>query len=1202
METISKQLVEETVSLAETWQIRADELITAEEKEIQERMNRLLTHPMDRIILTQLIDQSFRPRNHGRIADQINSLFKAYGIPTFFPATDKLLVQIFRGFGRYLPGWSVPKVIDKMRHDSNRVIIPGEKEPFRLHLTKRKQQGIRLNINHIGEAVLGEEEATSRVQMYIDDLKEPDIECISAKISTLYSQINPLDFENTVDVLKDRLSLLFKASDQHYFVRDNGQRVKKFVNLDMEEYRDLDITVTAFKRALEETGLNQAAAGIALQAYLPDSYDMQKKLTEWARRRVARGGSPIKVRLVKGANLEMERVDAAINGWPLAPYDNKPDVDANYKRMVTFGLAPENIQSVHLGIASHNLFDLAYGVVLARNNGVEEYVTIEMLEGMANHVARAVRETVPNLLLYAPVVAADQFINAIAYLVRRLDENTSGENFLRYAGSMKAGSVQWAHLESQFIDSARRMDKPRIASHRVQNRLTEDFSEPAGTFRSGEFRNEPDTDWSLSVNRQWADRIRQEWKKQPGEVPMDIPLVIGDHEVFNGRTPGNVMDISRLPDTVCVARYAQATGEDVEQAVQTAKDDPDGWRELNFNERRRLLFNVARELRASRADLIGAAAANTGKIFTESDPEVSEAVDFAEFYPFAAHSFHEMTNLSCRGKGVGVIISPWNFPISIPCGGILAALAAGNTVIFKPASAAVLVAWQICQAIWRAGISRNVLQFLPCPGEQTGARLTNHPDVAFIILTGGTDTGLSILKKNPGVFLAAETGGKNVTIVTAMADRDRAVKHVIHSAFSNSGQKCSATSLLILEEEVYSDPDFKQQLVDATKSLAVGSVWDFKHKIGPLIHPPSGMLKEVLDRLEPGESWALRPENRSGNPCLWTPGIKWGVVPESTSYQTELFGPVLGVMKAKDLDHAIELANGTGYGLTSAIETLDKREQKRWTDGIEAGNLYINRGTTGAMVLRQPFGGMKKSSLGAGIKVGFYNYVTQFMDIEDRKPPSAGAIEKDHYLLRLVQDWESKIKQEEYRTIREDLLYTIRAVKSYLYHYEQEFSRRKDYMHIRGQDNIVCYLPVGKVMICLHPLDSLFDILSRIAASMIAKCDPVVNQPPDLENPATDFLQSEDGKRFLGKIPVVHLTEKELIEAMDEVHRFRYADPDRVPDGILAAASRKAFYISRSAVLMEGRIELLHYFREQSICDTYHRYGNLGERALIESK
>ncbi|MFC1815764.1 bifunctional proline dehydrogenase/L-glutamate gamma-semialdehyde dehydrogenase [Thermodesulfobacteriota bacterium] len=1199
METDSlNMLVKEVVSLAESWQNRAGELLTPEEKDIQEQMSRLLIHPMDKVILTKLIDQSFRSHDPERVADQINSLFREYGIPTFFSATDKLLVQMFLGLGRHLPEFSVPKVIEKMRHDSSHVIIPGEKELLHIHLQKRKRQDVGMNLNHLGEAVLGEAEARSRLQMYIADLKDPNIECISIKISTLYSQINPLAFGHTVDVLKDRLSLLFKIANQYYYIRNDGQKVKKFVNLDMEEYRDLEITATVFIKTLEDTAFNDYPAGIALQSYLPDAFVQQQKLTDWARKRTRRGGSPIKIRIVKGANLEMERVAAAINNWPLAPYDNKLDVDANYKRMVEFGMKPENIEAVHLGIASHNLFDLAYAYHLARTNGVENGVAIEMLEGMVDHVSRAIRESAQHMLLYAPVATKEQFINAIAYLIRRLDENTAKENFLRYASGLKTGSKEWNFLKNQFIAALHHKDKPGQTPHRVQNRVSETFSEPVGTYYSGEFSNEPNTDWILAVNREWAKRIRETWKKRPAENPMEIPLIVAGREIFQDRQTENCLDISQFPESICVARFALANDEDIQQALHTAKADPDGWRKLTHVKRHQILSNVAQELRRARGDLIGTAAVNTGKVFTESDSEVSEAIDFAEFYPYAAKTFHALENLNCHGKGVGVVISPWNFPIAIPCGGIMAALASGNTVIFKPASAAVLVGWQLCRAIWKAGVSRNVLQFLPCSGNQTGTRLTRHPDVDFIVFTGGTETGLSILQEKPGLFLAAETGGKNATIVTAMADRDQAIKNVIHSAFSNSGQKCSATSLLILEEEVYADKGFKRQLVDAAKSLAVGTVWNFENNMGPLIQPPTGDLKQALTGLEPGESWALKPENLLNNPCLWTPGIKWGVTPGSYTYLTEFFGPLLGVMRAKDLEHAIELANGTGYGLTSAIETLDKREQKRWIDGIQAGNLYINRGTTGAMVLRQPFGGMKKSVLGPGIKAGFYNYVTQFMNIEENRLPSIGAFQNDHFLLRLVQEWKSKIDREEFKRFRDDIIQTIRAVKSYRYHYEQEFSRQKDYLHLRGQDNIIRYLPAGKVVIRLHPQDSLFEVLARIAAAKISRCKPVVSIPPDLKNPVAAFLHGQDGKKFVGMSPLILQTDRDLIKIMPSAQRFRYAAPERVSEAVLTEASRRGFYISRTPVLMEGRIELLQYLTEQSICDMYHRYGNLGERAL----
>lgn len=1188
-------ILAESIQVAESWQKRANELLTHEEKGIQEQMVKLLTHPVDKVVLTKIIDQSFRSSNTSRVADQVNSLLREFGVPDFFSSFEKILIQMFLGLGRHFPYFSVPRMIEKMRHNSSRAIIPGEPDMLHAHLKKRKNQGVRMNINHLGEAVLGEEESGRRLKTYAEDLRNPEIEYISIKISTIYSQIHSLAFEHSVKILKERLSMLYRIARDNHFVRKDGTIVPKFVNLDMEEYRDLEITVAAFRQTLDESEFNYYSAGIVLQAYLPDSFPIQKELTAWAKERIKKGRSPIKLRIVKGANMEMEMFDASVHGWISAPYDNKLDVDANYKRMVDFGMEPENIRAVQLGIASHNLFELAYAYNLAKQKRVSEYFYFEMLEGMADHIRRAIQETTGDILLYAPVAARDQFINAIAYLIRRLDENTAKENFLRYACNLKTGSKEWKFLAEQFKASYHHKEKAGTTPRRTQNRLTESFAKPCGTLHKNEFDNEPDTDWAIPANRKWAEEIRYVWKKKEGGDLFKIPIAASGEEIFSGRETKKCCDPSQ-PD-VCTAVYAAASDEDVNKAVLTAKEDPDGWRKKTTKERREILSKAALEIRKARGDLIGAAAC-TGKIFTESDPEVSEAVDFTEYYPYSAKLFDDIENIKCAGKGVGLVISPWNFPVAIPCGGIVASLASGNTVVFKPSSEAVLPAWILANCFWKAGISKNTLQFLPCSGSGAGSRLANHPGIDFIILTGGTETGLKILKQRPGIFLAAETGGKNATIVTAMSDRDQAIKNVLHSAFGNSGQKCSATSLLILEKEVYEDDDFRKQLVDAAKSYKVGSAWDFGNKMGPLIHPPENDLKRVIETLEPGEEWLLEPRNIDGNPQMWTPGIKRGVTPGSYTHMTEFFGPVLAVMRANDLFHAIELVNLTGYGLTSGLESLDKREQKEWKEKIAAGNLYINRGTTGAIVLRQPFGGMGKSAIGAGIKAGGPNYIAQFMNFEDISYPETGAVKNDSELLRIAQEWNQKLNWGGFDYFKEDIYKTIRAVKSYLYNAEQEFFPEKDYFHLRGQDNILRYIPAGKVAIRLNEIDTLFDLLARVAAVKITRCEPVVSIPVDLDNPVISFLDSIDGRAFIQNTPVIRQTDEELAGMMGDYKRIRYAAPERVSPEILNHAAATGFYIARSRVVMEGRIELLHYFQEQSICDSYHRYGNLGERTM----
>jgi RHH-type proline utilization regulon transcriptional repressor/proline dehydrogenase/delta 1-pyrroline-5-carboxylate dehydrogenase len=1194
----SEKIAEEAVKLAAQWQNRANALQTRQEKTRHAKLARLFTNPKDKVILTQLIDQSFRSTDYRRVADQIHYILTRYGIPTFFSPLEKFLMLLFMHAGRFLPRLTVPLVVEKMRQDSSHLIIPGEPDALESFLLKRKSNGLRININHIGEEVLGEQEALSRLNMYLADLRNPAIEYVSVKISTLFSQINPLAFDYGVSILTQRLSKLYRTAGNHKYVRNDGTRVSKFVNLDMEAYRDLEMTAEAFIRTLEQNEFKHTSAGMALQAYLPDSYYILKNITAWARKRVAASGSPVKIRIVKGANMEMERFEAAIFDWPLAPFDTKLETDANWKRMVEFAMQPDNIKAVRLGVASHNLLDLAYAYLVAQVNGVMDYFTFEMIEGMANHVRRTIQETGQEMIVYVPVAGKDQFLNAIAYLIRRLDENTGPKNFLRHLNHLKTRSRSWDFLTRHFRSSIKLKEQPPKKPHRTQNRINETFPEKMGTYYDAEFRNEPNTDWSLADNRSWAEAIRKKWKKGPEDSPLEIPLVVAGEEIFKGRRKKELRDPSQFNQPVVVAISALANAKDIDRAVSTAKADPDGWRRKTNRQRHRVLSKVALELRRARGDLIGAAAANTGKVFTEADLEISEAIDFAEYYPHSATAFFKMDHLRSRGQGVGVVISPWNFPIAIPCGGIVASLAAGNTVIFKPSSDALLVAWQLCQCFWQAGVSPNVLQFVPCSGYRTAKKLTNHSDVDFVILTGSTQTGLAILKQRPDIFLAAETGGKNATIVTALSDRDQAISNVVYSAFGNSGQKCSATSLLILEPEVYRDAGFKKQLVDAAQSIATGSAWDFANKMGPLIGPPQSDLKKALTALEPGESWALKPQNVHKNPFMWTPGIKWDIRPNSTTHLTEFFGPLLGVMPAANLDHAIELVNQTGYGLTSGLESLDPREQQHWKKRVKAGNLYVNRGTTGAVTLRQAFGGMGKSAIGMGMKAGSPKYVAQFMEFDEIRPPVVGPIQNSHPLLELAQQWQQKLDWGGFEGIESDMKKSIRAIKSFIYHVEGEFGREIDYFHLRGQDNILRYLPVGTVVVRLHEDDSLFETLARIAAVKISGCRLRISSPKGLSNPVTGFLHSTEGRRLIGGDPHFYELDKELLKSIPEVDRIRYAAPGRVPHQVFFAAAETGFYIARSTVAMDGRIELLHYYRQQSICDNYHRYGNLGERVL----
>ena len=571
-------------------------------------------------------------------------------------------------------------------------------------------------------------------------------------------------------------------------------------------------------------------------------------------------------------------------------------------------------------------------------------------------------------------------------------------------------------------------------------------------------------------------------------------------------------------------------------------------------------------------------------------------MDFLEFYRDNARWWQEMPTLKARPKGVVVVVPPWNFPIAIPCGGIAAALAAGNTVILKPASDTVLVAWVLCQCFWRAGVSKQALQFVPCAGAVEGRKLVNHPKVNAVILTGGTGTALTMLHDNPRLSLFAETGGKDATIVTSMADRDQAIKHVLHSAFSHSGQKCSATSLLLLEAEVYDDPHFRKTFCDAVASMEVGSAWELSTKMGPLIRPPSGDLETALKILEPGEEWAVMPQPIEGNPHLWTPGVKYGVQPGSFTHLTEFFGPVLGVMRFQKLSESIAWVNQTGYGLTSGLESLDEREWDVWMQLIRAGNLYINRVTTGAIVLRQPFGGFGKSVFGPGLKAGGPNYVAQFMDFTDMPEAPAPSAEPETPAMKLLCE-QLRARAAEGHISPDELLRISRAVASQERHLQDEFDRKHDHFKLVGQDNFRRYLPLSHVRIRLHPQDTAFEIFTRVCAGHQAGCHVTVSAPRDFESAALRLLEALT-EPWAAAVEFVEETDAQLARAIRDrqADRVRYAGPDRVPLVVLQASAEAGLCVVSSPVSMEGRLELLWYFQEQSISIDYHRYGNLGQR------
>ena len=1140
-------------------------------------MARMMDDPSGKKFTIAMADQVLRMRRPARAAKRMSSLVEEFGIPKYFGGFDRFGLRVGNTIAGIAPGAIMPFVKSKVRKDSEHVIISAEKAEFAKYLKDRQQKGIRVNFNQLGEAVLGDKEADNRLNQYLRRLKEPGIDYCSVKLSSVVSQISLVGYEATLESIKTRLRMIYDTAiegGKSIPARERNRSGPKFVNLDMEEYRDLHLTVDIFQAVLDEPAYESLEAGIVLQAYLPDSYEVLKSLTAWARARHARTGARIKVRLVKGANLAMEQVEASLHHWGQAPYYNKADVDANYKRMLEFATRNENAAIVRVGVASHNLFDVAYALLVSRKREVTDFVEFEMLEGMANAQAEEVRERTGGLIVYSPVCFDHEFESAVAYLVRRLDENTAPGSFLGALFALKEGTPEWTEQRDNFLQACERAYSADLsaAPNRRQNRLTETPEVDTG---DSPFQNVADTDFSLPANREWAAKIAEKWKDLK---PAPVPIQFGGNEIIEGRLTGRGKDPSR-PGYEAY-EFTQGTKDDLEIALQTSVKAQPAWEQLGIAQRGKLLRRAGQVMAQHRGDTIGAMMLDAGKTIPEADVEISEAIDFANYYSRSLDSAAWQDGTEGRALGVVAVIPPWNFPFAIPAGGVLAALMAGNSVILKPARESVLTAWHLATQLWEAGIPKDVLQFLPLINGAVGKLLVTDSRIASVILTGSYFTAAMFQEWRPDLRLLAETSGKNSMIISIAADIDLAIKDLVKGAFGHAGQKCSATSLALVQKEVYDNPRFMEQLKDAAESLLVAGSWDRSSIVTPVIREPDEYLNRGLTKLDAGESWLLEPKMIDNNPCLWRPGIRIGVAPGSWYHKNECFGPVLGIIRVNSLEEAIEIQNSSDFGLTGGLHTLDPQEIDLWREKVEVGNAYINRGTTGAIVQRQPFGGWKDSCVGPGPKAGGPNYVAAFCNWKETAPPKN--VSRPHKKATELLAWlgSSGLSKEQL-----DSLTTICG--SYAHWWETEFSIEHDPSNVHGETNHFRYRSrPWHVLRINKPLDNMLETAARAAIACATtgtqfqlSCDNSVLWADQLCDQLGGKLSIESNEQLAKRLSKLKGGTLRIIGDYD---------PECYAPAVIGNIP-----IVRPEVLANGRIELTNYLREQSISETVHRYGNI---------
>lgn len=829
-----------------------------------------------------------------------------------------------------------------------------------------RKDKMAFTIDLLGEAVITEIEAQSYLERYLELMQQlveasqnwakipaideadgeniPKVQ-VSVKLTAFYSQFDPLDAEGSEAKVSEHIRTLLRRAKE----------LGAAVHFDMEQYAYKDITFTILKKLLLEEEFRQRTdIGMTIQAYLRDSEQDAREIIAWLKQR----GYPLTIRLVKGAYWDQETIKAAQKHWPQPVYHDKVATDANFEAITQLLL--ENHQYVYSAIGSHNVRSQSRAIAIAENLQVpRRRFEMQVLYGMGDKIAKALVDKGYRVRVYCPY---GDLLPGMAYLIRRLLENTANSSFLRQ------------NLENRPVEELLAPPIPVLAS-------------PSFAGTEGGFCGVADTDFAKEESRDSSRLAFDGVRPQLGKTY--LPFINGEY-----------VNTTTFVDSLNPSNFSQVVGkvgllsvEQAEEAMKFAKAAFPAWKKTPVKQRANILRQAGALMEERRAELSAWIVLEVGKPVKEADAEVSEAIDFCLYYAEEMERLDkgiiydvlgETNRYIYQPKGIAIVISPWNFPLAIACGMTVAALVSGNCTLLKPAETSSVITAKFTEILIEAGIPKGVFQYVPGKGSQVGAYLVNHPDTHVIAFTGSQEVGCRIYAEaailKPGQKhvkkVIAEMGGKNGIIVDESADLDQAVVGVVQSAFGYSGQKCSACSRVIVLEPIYDA--FVERLVEATKSLNIGEAELPSTQVGPVID--ANAQARILEYIEEGKKEAkLALELPAPSQGYFIGPVIFSEVPANgVIAQQEIFGPVLAVIRVKDFQEALEVANNTNYALTGGLYSRTPSHIEQAQAEFEVGNLYINRNITGAIVSRQPFGGFKLS--GVGSKAGGPDYLLQFLE------------------------------------------------------------------------------------------------------------------------------------------------------------------------------------------------------------------------------
>lgn len=841
-----------------------------------------------------------------------------------------------------------------------------------------QSSGFNTSLDILGEATISEAEASQYQQAYLKLIPEvaafymtdtdhklslsdnpAPVLNLSLKLSSLYSQINVCDPAGSQQAILKRL----------YPIIECAREFNAFIMIDMEQYDYKPIVMGCFLQLLKDPSLRHwPHFGLAIQAYLRDTCDDLRIITDC----VIKRGTPVTIRLVRGAYWDYETIIAKQKNWPLPVWQYKQNTDANYERCLAWLL--QHHDSVRPAIATHNTRSVAAAMVMAEQQNLNNCdYEFQMLYGMAEPLKYSLLKNNQSVRVYVPW---GKTLPGMAYLVRRLLENSSGQSLLQQTVDSAGNHT---------VDYRKLLQKPEFVDDAANNKAIET--------ESGGFQNTATLRFTDDVERsEFQHAIESEIQKYGEHYPL---LIDGKHistvkkiTSFNPACPRNIIGKTSSADLHLAS-----------QAVDAATKAFNEWQQTTVSERSTLLRSIATRLNARRFEFAALEVLEAGKNWHEADADVCEAIDFLRYYADQIERIPEThvcvpgedNSISWQGRGPGLVIAPWNFPLAILTGMLSAMLVTGNTVIVKPSSETPVIAARFIELIHRCNLPKGVVNLCSGSGETIGHYLVMHANIHTIAFTGSEAVGTNLIRQATEIQpnqhhikrVIAEMGGKNAIIIDNDADLDVAVTATIESAFGYQGQKCSACSRVIVLESIYKK--FCSRLVEATQSLQMGPPINPRFSIGPVISQTaqhrifktiSATRKQATVLLD--ENIYNSGANHTETGFYISPVIFSDVHPNMPVAQNEIFGPVLSVIKAKSFNEAINIANHSRYGLTGGIFSRNPVNLGYARTAFKAGNLYLNRTITGALISRQPFGGLGMS--GNGFKAGGEQYLYQFMN------------------------------------------------------------------------------------------------------------------------------------------------------------------------------------------------------------------------------